>query len=551
MPSFKMPTPIKRPTSAFYWIRKKVPERLRDLVGKTEIWASLGTKDQRRAAITIGAVNAAIEAEWARLRVEQRSNPKLEIEPIPYRLTHQDLHAMRRDEHVRIRDAWIKDPPKGFAKLRMHLWDEESVELDAIDLLEGGGYDASMENVERLKPLLIQARKEAIEDVEHARAGEYKKIADLSVIPLRTTPALDFIRAFEEYAEKGGLKGGKFGPTAKRWRPKIKAFCDFVEHRDLKRMTTADGYDWIDELMAKKIAPKSIKDVWIAALSATAGFMVERRKLDQNPFLRMKVRDDKSNGRENAAGETQLPPRKGFIPTEASLILTATVATPSHLISIEMKAARRWLPWLCAYSGARVNELTSLHPLDISEAAKGIHCMVIKPSLEKTANWRVVPIHSHVIAQGFLRYVKEREVTNKPLFYDPDRSRGGKPGNPQFKKVAERIGEWVHGLGVPVGVKPNHAWRHLFKSVARHVTMDREVEGFITGHRPKNSTAGNDYGDRWIKTMSAEIEKYPRFQIAVLRQSAAPRKRHQRTNAEVDAANTAKEKRKATRVIER
>jgi site-specific recombinase XerD len=551
MPSFKMPTPIKRPTSAFYWIRKKVPERLRDLVGKTEIWASLGTKDQRRAAIKIGAVNAAIEAEWVRLRVEQRSNPKKEIEPIPYRLTHQDLHAMRRDEHVRIRDAWIKDPPKGFAKLRMHLWDEESVELDAIDLLEGGGYDASMENVERLKPLLIQARKEAIEDVEHARAGEYKKIADLSVIPPRTTPALDFIRAFEEYAEKGGLKGGKFGPTAKRWRPKIRAFCDFMEHRDLKRMTTADGYDWIDELMAKKIAPKSIKDVSIAALSATAGFMVERRKLDQNPFLRMKVRDDKSNSRENTAGETQLPPRKGFTPAEASLILTATVATPSHLISVEMKAARRWLPWLCAYSGARVNELTSLHPLDISEAAKGIHCMVIKPSLEKTANWRVVPIHSHIIAQGFLRYVKEREATNKPLFYDPDRSRGGKPGNPQFKKVAERIGEWVHGLGVPVGVKPNHAWRHLFKSVARHVTMDREVEGFITGHRPKNSTAGNDYGDRWIKTMSAEIEKYPRFQIAVLRKSAAPHKRHRRISAEVDAANTAKEKRKATRVIER
>ena len=70
MPGFKMPTPIKRPTSDFYWIRKKVPEKLRDLVGKTEVWASLGTKDQRKANIKIGAVNAAIEAEWARLRVE-------------------------------------------------------------------------------------------------------------------------------------------------------------------------------------------------------------------------------------------------------------------------------------------------------------------------------------------------------------------------------------------------------------------------------------------------------------------------------------------------
>jgi hypothetical protein len=91
-----------------------------------------------------------------------------------------------------------------------------------------------------------------------------------------------------------------------------------------------------------------------------------------------------------------------------------------------------------------------------------------------------------------------------------------KPGNPQFKKVAERVGGWVHGLGVPVGVRPNHAWRHVFKSVARHVRMDREVEGFITGHRPKDSNAGNDYGDRWINTMSANIEKYPRYKIAAL-----------------------------------
>jgi integrase len=222
------------------------------------------------------------------------------------------------------------------------------------------------------------------------------------------------------------------------------------------------------------------------------------------------------------------------------------------LISVEMRAARRWLPWLCAYSGARVNELTSLHPSDISHGPKNIHCMLIKPSLEKTAQWRVVPIHSDVIAQDFLKYVEERQKLNKPMFYDPDRSRGGKPGNPQFKKVAERLGEWVHGLGIPVGVKPSHAWRHLFKSVARHVKMDREVEGFITGHRPKDSNAGNDYGDRWIKTMSAEIEKYPRFKVAAL-SKPAPHKRQRRTNAEVAAAKAAKEKRKtarATRAVE-
>src|ERR1700676_5551905 len=111
MPSFKMPTPIRRPTSDFYWIRKKVPEKLRDLVGKTEVWASLGTKDQRKENIKIGVVNAAIEAEWARLRAEAAPAPrpakKIELEPI--KLTHQDLHALRAEEHRRIREIWLQD----------------------------------------------------------------------------------------------------------------------------------------------------------------------------------------------------------------------------------------------------------------------------------------------------------------------------------------------------------------------------------------------------------------------------------------------------------
>lgn len=160
--------------------------------------------------------------------------------------------------------------------------------------------------------------------------------------------------------------------------------------------------------------------------------MVERRKLPQNAFRGIKVREVVDQQAEIIA-----PRQKGFSLAEATAILTATLSTPSHLISAEMRAARRWLPWLCAYSGARVNELTSLYPQDVSkDSASGIWRMVIKPSLEKTAQWRVVPIHSHVIEQGFLAYVEERRKLDKPLFYDPDRSRGGKPGNPQFKKVA-------------------------------------------------------------------------------------------------------------------
>jgi hypothetical protein len=71
------------------------------------------------------------------------------------------------------------------------------------------------------------------------------------------------IAAFETYSEKGGLKGGKFRPTAKRWRPKVEMFVDWLGHRDLARMTTDDGYSWMDHLtgVSEKIDPRRVDRV--------------------------------------------------------------------------------------------------------------------------------------------------------------------------------------------------------------------------------------------------------------------------------------------------
>ena len=549
-----MPTAVTRKNSSNINLHKKVPARLQKLVGKKQVWMSLGTADPTDAAIECAIANAKLETEWARLamtattagtpRPPQLPEPSDSAPTVP-RLSHQDLYALRRAAHVRIRDAHIANPPSaGFRVVHMLAQD-----LDASirDFFAEQGVEASEANLALFRQHYEQARRDALDDLKRARLeGDFSPNPVLAKLPERITPKLDVLQAFEEYAAKGGLKGGTKGPTAKRWRPKIKAFVEWLGHRDLSRMTTENAYAWSDHLIDEGYARKSIRDVWIASLSATAGFMLERRRLTQNPFRGVKVRDDVA---EKAKQELIVQPRqKGFTASEAATILAATAATPSHLISVEMQAARRWLPWLCAYSGARVNELTSLYPRDITrDSASKVWCMVIKPSLEKTSQWRTVPIHSHVIEQGFLRYVEERRKAGLPLFYDPARGRGGTAGNPQFKKVGERVGEWVRGLGIPIGVQPNHAWRHTFKSVARHVGMDREVEGFITGHRPKNANAGHDYGDRWVATMAAEIEKYPRYKIAALKKAPAPHKRQRRTPAQLAAAAEAKTIRQASR----
>jgi integrase len=552
-----MPTPVRKKNKGeFWWLRKKVPLKLRPIVGRAEVWRSLGTTDRRAAAAKCVVLSAELEAEWARLAKAARTGGSNPVPPVgsPDPVSQRDLHALAGVLHARTRDARIENPGTGFAAMRWAALaskaDEEQLTEDAefIDLSMRAFLDA--ENValddarlQMFRPLYIEARRRGYLDLVRASKGDFSPSP--VHYPERSSPKLHFIDAFETYSEKGGLKGGKFGPTAKRWRPKIAAFCAWLGHRDLTRVIPENVIDWVDHLLfEKKIVAKSVRDVWLASLKATAGFMVERRKLKSNPFAGVRVRGVKDTKESN---------RKGFGDAQASAILTATLAAPSNLISVEMRAARRWVPWVCAYTGARVNEITSLLPSDIRrDDETRLWCLYLRPEVTKGAYERVIPIHSHLIDQRFLDYVEKRRRADLPLFYHPGRARGGAAANPQWQKVGERLGEWVRESLRITGVAPNHAWRHRFKSVARHVHMHPDVESFITGHgasdnQDERQKISVKYGDKWVKTLSQAIEKYPRYEIAALTQPPAPHKRVRRTPAQIAVDKEAREARRSPR----
>lgn len=329
-----MPTPIrkKRPDgkdkSDFWWLRKKVPQRYRAVVGRSEVWRSLATTD-RKTAGTRAKLSADLEEEW-RLRFEAARSAGRISEGSRPSVSFMELNALRRDVHEQTRDAHLTNP--GWALRWSALTsipddaqeaeEQEIVESEMDDFLAGNDIDLKAAERDRFLPMFAQARREGYLDLMRASKGDFSPSPVLSTYAPKQAKKLDLIEAFEFYCERGNIKGQGTGPTAKRWRPKIKAFCEFVGHTDLARMTSDDAYRWADHLdKVRKIAKKSIKDVWIASLSATAGFMVERRKLTQNPFAGIRVRgmDD---------GETNESNQKGFSNSEAAIILDATLRSP-------------------------------------------------------------------------------------------------------------------------------------------------------------------------------------------------------------------------------
>jgi integrase len=160
---------------------------------------------------------------------------------------------------------------------------------------------------------------------------------------------------------------------------------------------------------------------------------------------------------------------------------------------------------------------------------------VLRPELTKGKRLRRVPVHKHLIEQGFLQYVEERRETGKPLFYEPARARGGKGANPQWHKVGERLAEWVRESLKVTDVQPNHGWRHLWREIVRGTRMKPELCDYMCGHESKSGT-----GARKVPVLAKEMSLFPRFNVPALSRRAVPHKRTRRTLAELTADEAAK-----------
>jgi integrase len=162
---------------------------------------------------------------------------------------------------------------------------------------------------------------------------------------------------------------------------------------------------------------------------------------------------------------------------------------------VEIRDWRYWLPWIAAYTGARLGELAQLLTADVKQI-HDVWCFHVtregsKLKSTKTAgSQRVIPIHSKLIELGFLDYhAKMVERGEAQLFPElkPD-TRGF------FSRVPSRF---FAGYFKRIGVKADkahnfHSFRHGAADAFRRAGYLDEQFGPILGHT-KGSTTGR-YG---------------------------------------------------------
>jgi len=290
-----------------------------------------------------------------------------------------------------------------------------------------------------------------------------------------------------------------------RWRTVFLDLERYFESKSADDISEDDARKWSQQLITADRGPHTVNTVWLSAAHTVFRWAQEQRLITSNPFKGLRLTEPRRvKHRETNA----------FLPEESTTILKASSAVGTPKTAFQR--AQRWVPWLCAYSGARPGEITQLRGQDI-ERRGPIHVMKLTPEAGtiKTGKARTVPIHAHVIEQGFLEFV--RSHGNGPLFYNPIEDENSsdplKPKRPRAVSTRNKLAKWVRKLGVTDDeLKPNHAWRHTFKARADRAGITERTSDYITGHAPK--TVAATYGSPTVEDMAAALEKFPRYEIA-------------------------------------
>lgn len=270
---------------------------------------------------------------------------------------------------------------------------------------------------------------------------------------------------------------------------------------DARRLTPEELIAWRDEKL-KTLAAKTVKDVWLASVKAVPQRALDDRKLKENPASAVKLR----------AEAPALDRPKGYMDSEALKILEACSSyspvprgNPRTMESAHITAAKRWGPWLCAFTGARVSEIMQLRKGDVRKEGE-IDYIRITPDAGtvKAREFRDVPLHPQLIERGFLEFVARS--MHETLFHPPSPNLDKRPA----ATTSGRLSTWLRETGLtPRGVAPNHGWRHRFKTQAIDLDLNPRVVDAIQGHTGR--TASDGYGEVSLRAKKGAIDRLPRY----------------------------------------
>jgi integrase len=501
----------RREGGSFYFVRriptKVLPAYVRKN-GKQQrfIKIALKTKDPAEARRLVRVRSAEVQAEFD--EVERKP-----CQPMRDTATEAELIAMAcrwlhdAERHAAGNTAWMTDLDR----------DEVEPLISESQDREGAFHgDAGEGDVARLatalmakhrlqlppgpeRAMLYELAKRAM--VEHERRRQERLVGRMvgasfdpvfaSVGALNRPPVPTKPLSFDDLL--GGWKIERRPPekTLGDFRRALNRLAAHVGHNDPRRVTKGDIAGWKAAMLAEGRSEGTVGNALIAVQSIF-GVALRSDLIPTNPATDVSM-PAKNGGRK--AG--RLP----FTDDEAKLILAAARGQRGY---------RRWIPWLLAYTGARLEEVAQALVSDVRQE-DGHWVLEVSAGdgkvLKNEGSARLIPLHPALLREGFLEFVAaQREAGEPVLFSDAAPDRFGRRGGSATKV----LGRWLRvNLGIVDKRKvAGHSWRHRFKDLCRRCGVPKDVHDALTGHAAGD--VGSTYGLGFtVGTLAEAIAKLP------------------------------------------
>jgi integrase len=509
--------------SGRYYARLVVPKDLRGVVGKTELRLPLGG-DYQQALKRLPSAVSQLQVQIAlaeRRAAEARGTPQApgryplsdaQIALLSYHARlEQDLlarHTLSAYANNGIDDSYVTQLRMGIAGAASDAELNELVGHRIEHFRKIGNTTAQFGSQEwrSLAMSLCVSEYEALERVVELDEGNYAGEIAVPLLVNAQPPvdALEPVKLTGLWADyvAGRVQAGFMRDGGKRHRPVIESLRAFLKHDDAARIRKKDLLLWRDNLV-KTLSAKTVNDVYLSAIRTLFAWAVENERLPEDVAKDVKQpKPKKVYSRE-----------RGYTDKEALTVLKASRAYQPHADESgyvretpQLVAAKRWVPIICAFTGARVAEITQLRGADVrQEGADWIIRISPDAGTVKSGGYRDVPLHRQIIACGFGDFVKA--AGQGPLFH-----KGKEPASyeAKAKRIANQLAEWLRKEGItPDGVQPNHGWRHRLKTQCRELGISDRVFDAIQGHAGR--TASDNYGDVTLKTKIDAIARLPEY----------------------------------------
>ncbi|QEU08713.1 tyrosine-type recombinase/integrase [Paracoccus yeei] len=504
-----------------FFARLVVPKELRGLVGKTELRAPLGP-DRRTAMRLLPGAVAQLQHQIA--QAERAGTPATTVTRYPLApdqialISYRD--RLRQDDETRkASPAWASvDVDLDYAAalragMAGRLTDaalQELVGQRIARFREIGSTDALPGSTEwrNLAQMLCTAEYEALARVVERDEGNFNGQPEAPFLTNATAPEdapkpVKLSQLWKDYVASrqsaGFMKDG-----GRRNAIVIVSLRKFLGHNDARQITRKNLLDWRDHLL-KHLSAKTVSDIYLSAVRSLLKWAHENEKLPENPSATVK-QDKPRRQRTREAGYTDAEAVK-------ALKLSRSYQPPLDKFGNVREApettnSKRWVPIICAFTGARVSEITQLRKEDVrQEGTRWVIRITPEAGSLKAGHYRDVPIHAQIIAEGFIDFVNQSNAG--PLFHT---AKDPKEYASRAQRASNRIAEWLRVDEIaPEGVQPSHAWRHRFKTIARDIGADSRVVDAIQGHASR--TASDDYGDVSLAAKARVIDALPDYDM--------------------------------------